>query len=64
MSELKTIPDKIIRYLKTWDYLVIVLFNIEIVSNSKKNIEIYQEWKSDIYRTFESQKDKIFIIER
>ena len=56
-SELKTIPDKIIRYLKDWDYLFIVLFKVEI---SKKE---FNEWKNDIYETFENKKSKIFIID-
>lgn len=64
MNELKTIPDKIIRYLKHWDVLYIVLFNVNIVDDPEKNKVIFEEWKQDIYETFESKKDRIFIIEK
>lgn len=55
--ELRTIPDKIIRYLKERDYLFIVLFKVEVDEN------YYKEWKEDIYNTFENKKDKIYIID-
>lgn len=64
MNELKTIPDKIIRYLKEWEVLYIVLFNVQIVPDINKNKELFEEWKKDIFETFESKKDRIFIIER
>lgn len=56
-SELKTIPDKIIRYTKEWDYLIIVLFNMKISD------EIYYNWKRDIEENFASKLDKIMFIE-
>ncbi len=55
--ELRTIPDKIIRYLKDWDYLFIVLFKVEV------DRDYYEEWVRDIYNTFENKRDKIFIID-
>ena len=55
--ELRTIPDKIMRYLKHWDYIIIILFNLNVDS------KYYKDWKNDIYNTFSSNKNKIFIID-
>ncbi len=58
MTSLKTIPDKINSYLPKWNYLFIVLFNIQI---SK---EIYDKKKQEIIEnTIDDKKDKIFFIE-
>lgn len=64
MSALKTLPDKINSYLPKWDYLFIVLFNINIVEDRDKNIELYEQKKNEILEnTIESKRDKIFFIE-
>ena len=63
MAELKTIPHKIITYLKEWEHLYIVLFNIQITNDIDKSKEIYNIWKKDILETFENKKDRITIIE-
>lgn len=64
MSSLKTLPDKINSYLSQWNYLFIVLFNINIVEDREKNIEIYENKKREILEnTIDSKKDKIFFIE-
>lgn len=61
-SDLKTIPDKIIRYTKEWDYLIIVLFNLKLHDDIKKSDEIYENWKKDIEESFESKLDRIMFI--
>lgn len=61
-SDLKTIPDKIIRYTKEWDYLIIVLFNLKLHDNLKKSDEIYENWKQDIEENFQSKLDRIMFI--
>lgn len=64
MSCLKTLPDKINSYLPAWDYLFIVLFNIEVHADPEKNREIYEKKKQEILEnTIESKKDKLFFIE-
>ncbi len=64
MSALKTIPDKINGYLTDWNYLFIVLFNIEIHPNPNENMRIYYEKKQEIVdNILESKKDKVFFIE-
>ncbi len=64
MSCLKTLPDKINSYLPKWDYLFIVLFNIKIVDDEDKNLELYEKKKKEILEnTIESKRDKIFFIE-
>ncbi len=61
-KELCTIPDKIIRYLKDWETLFIVLFNVQIYEDEEKNKEAFENWKKDIYETFSANKDRIYII--
>lgn len=61
-SDLKTIPDKIIRYTKEWDYLIIVLFNLKLHDDFKKSDEIYENWKKDIEESFDSKLDRIMFI--
>lgn len=56
-GELRTIADKIIRYLKHYDKLIVVLFTLEVPEKQ------YLEWKEDIQCTFESKKDKLFILD-
>lgn len=64
MAALKTLPDKINSYLPKWDYLFIVLFNIDIVSDKEKNIKIYEEKKQQILdNTIEYKRERIFFIE-
>lgn len=65
MSDLKTIPDKINSYLKEWDFLIIVLFNIDIVGyNEEKNIEAYKNKKNEILdNILDEKKEKILFIE-
>jgi hypothetical protein len=64
MSCLKTLPDKINSYLPKWDYLFIVLFNIQIADDKDKNLEIYEKKKNEILEnTIESKRDKVFFIE-
>lgn len=65
MSWLKTLPDKINSYLPKWDYLFIVLFNIQIkVENKERNKEIYENKKQEILEnTIEAKREKIFFIE-
>lgn len=62
MNDLKTIPHKIIKYLKNWDYLIIVLFNVQITNDKVKSDFLFNEWKDEIYESFEIKKDKIIII--
>lgn len=54
--ELATIADKIIRYLKHYDYIIVVLFNVEISQAA------YNEWNKDIMENFAHKSDKISII--
>lgn len=61
MKDLKTIPDKIMRYLESWDYIFIVLFHVELHQDPEKNAEIYKEWKDRIYKHFEMYDWKVFI---
>jgi hypothetical protein len=64
MSCLKTLPDKINSYLSKWDYLFIVLFNIQIVEDKEKNLEIYEKKKKEILENIiESKRNKVFFIE-
>lgn len=64
MSALKTLPDKINRYIPKWNYLFIVLFSISITDDPKKNREIYLNKKQEILTNIiESKKDKVFIVE-
>ncbi len=66
MSWLKTIPDKINKYLPKWDYLFIVLFDINISENKnlEENMRIYNEKKQEIIENIiEYKKDKVFFIE-
>ncbi len=58
MSWLKTIPDKINAYLPKWDYLFIILFNVQLDNN------IYQKKKKEILNNvLESKRNKVFFIE-
>ncbi len=58
MSWLKTIPDKINSYIPKWDYLFIVLFNIQLDEN------IYRKKKKEILdNILDSKKNKVFFIE-
>lgn len=61
-SDLKTIPDKIIRYTKEWDYLIIVLFNVKLSENLIESDEIYENWKQDIEESFSTKLDRIMFI--
>ena len=65
MSGLKTIPDKINKYLPKRDYLFIVLFDIQVVwYDVVKNKQAYEEKKKEILEnTIDSKKDKVFFIE-
>jgi dsDNA-binding SOS-regulon protein len=66
MDWLKTIPDKINKYLPKWEYLFIVLFDINIVEYKSKeeNMKIYIDKKKEIVdNILESKKDKVFFIE-
>lgn len=63
-SDLKTIPDKIIRYTKEWDYLIIVLFNLKLSENQETSDKIFDEWMSDIEENFSSKMDRILIIKK
>lgn len=66
MQWLKTLPDKINKYLPKWDYLYIVLFNINIskYKTKEENVEIYLKKKNEILENIvESKKDKVFFIE-
>lgn len=64
MWGLKTLPDKINSYLPKWKYLFIVLFNISIVDDKEKNLELYKNKKKEILEnTIESKRDKVFFIE-
>lgn len=64
MSWLKTLPDKINSYIQKRDYLFIVLFNIDIVPDKEKNIQIYEDKKREILEnTLESKREKLFFIE-
>lgn len=66
MDWLKTLPDKINKYLPKRDYLFIVLFDINIVENKTKeeNLIIYEGKKKEILEnTIESKRNKIFFIE-
>ena len=64
MSALKTLPDKINSYIPKWDFLFIVLFNINITEDPKLNDEIYKRKKKEIIdNTIDSKKQKIFFIE-
>ena len=65
MQWLKTIPDKINKYLPRWDFLYIVLFDINIVKwDFYKNMKVYNEKKKEILdNIIDSKKDKVFFIE-
>lgn len=64
MSWLKTLPDKINSYIPTWDYLFIVLFNIEVHPDKEQNMKIYLEKKNQIIEnTIEAKKEKVIFIE-
>jgi hypothetical protein len=64
MRELKTLPDKINSYLPKWDFLIIVLFDINIADIPEENIRIYNEKKREIIENIvESKKDKVIFIE-
>lgn len=64
MTWLKTLPDKINQYLPKRKYLFIVLFDINIISDEEKNMEIYENKKNEILEnTIDSKRDKIFFIE-
>jgi hypothetical protein len=63
MAGLKSLPDKINSYLPKWDYLFIVLFNIDIVNDEEKNEEIYKQKIDEILEnTIEYKREKIFLI--
>lgn len=64
MSWLKSIPDKINSYLPKWEYLFLVLFNINIVDDKDENIRIYKEKKKQIIdNIIDDKKDKVIFIE-
>ncbi len=66
MSALKTLPDKINQYLNKWDYLFIVLYDINIVNTKTKeeNIRIYVDKKKEIIENIiESKRKKVFFVE-
>jgi len=66
MQWLSTLPDKINKYLPKWDYLYVVLFDINIVNYKtiEENIEIYNQKKSEILSNIsENKKDKVKFIE-
>ena len=66
MSWLQTIPDKINKYLNRWNYLFIVLFDINIVNYKTKeeNMKIYEEKKEEILKKLTNEtKEKIIFIE-
>lgn len=64
MSWLKSLPDKINSYLPKWEYLLIVLFNINIVDDEVENIRIYKEKKQQIVDNMrDDKKDKVIFIE-
>jgi hypothetical protein len=61
---MKTLPDKINSYIPTWEYLFIVLFNIEVHPDEEQNRRIYLEKKNQIIEnTIDAKKDKIIFIE-
>jgi len=60
------LPDKINKYLPRWNYLYIVLFEIDIVKykNTEDNIQIYNQKKDEILKNIsEDKKDKVIFIE-
>jgi len=64
MAGLKTLPDKINKYLPKWDYLFIVLFNIQITQDPRKNQQAYEEKKEEIINNILPEKrEKVFFIE-
>lgn len=65
MVGLKTIPDKINKYIPKWEYLFIVLFDIKIWNyDDEKNKQIYNDKKQEILdNIIDSKKDKVFFIE-
>ena len=63
---LSTLPDKINKYIPKWDYLYIVLFDINIVEykSVEENIKIYNDKKNEILKNIsEEKKDKVIFIE-
>ena len=66
MQWLTSLPDKINKYLPRWNYLYIVLFEIDIVKykNTEDNIQIYNQKKDEILKNIsEDKKDKVIFIE-
>jgi hypothetical protein len=55
VRDLRTIADKILRYLKYYKYLFIVLFDVDI------NEEYYEEWSEGIIRDY---SDRVMIIRK
>ncbi|GIU71728.1 MAG: hypothetical protein KatS3mg003_1207 [Candidatus Nitrosocaldaceae archaeon] len=53
--DLKTIADKILRYLKYYKYLFIVLFDIDV------NDKYWEEWNEGIVREY---GDRVIIIKK
>ena len=63
MDELKTLPNKINAYIPKWDYLVIVLFKINIVWDKVENEKIFNEKIAEIKSNIiPEKKDKVFFI--
>lgn len=56
-KDLHTIADKIIRYLKHYDKLIVVLFSLEV--NEKE----YREWKGNVLEAFAHSSERLEIIE-
>ena len=66
MQGLSTLSDKINKYLAKWDYLYIVLFDIDIVQykNTEENVKIYNQKKDEILNNIsEDKKNKVIFIE-
>lgn len=63
-SWLKSLPDKINSYLPKWDYLFLVLFNINIKTDKEENMRVYKEKKQQIIDNIrDDKKDKVIFIE-
>ncbi|MEF2174825.1 MAG: hypothetical protein V3575_00010 [Candidatus Absconditabacteria bacterium] len=56
-KDLGTIADKIIKYFKYYDFMIVVLFSIEIQEKD------YLMWKTGILEHFDKYDGKLFIIE-
>lgn len=57
-SWLQTLADKIIRYLKHYEYIIVILFNVEV------SREDFLEWKTDIIENFSHKWNRIYIIDK